>query len=479
MEIAVNRVEYVSKNNSIYLFGRDADKKRRTIKVGGFRPYFYSTNRIQDDAVIKIEKSDVPTFDGKEVYKITVSKPADVSRLREQSDRHYEADIPFVRRFLIDNQIKCGVLIENGKLLPVDDVENNLRLCYLDIEVASLEKKVPDVLDAKYPVIAICFYDNYTSQYYSYVLGELKDINWNVKTFETERELLKAFASDFASFDFDIITGWNVSKFDLPYLITRLKKLKLNPGTLSPLNKCFVNKNEAVISGRSVFDLLYSYIKLHEKQLVSYKLDYIANLELGRSKIELKDDITTVWRENPMLVATYNKNDVSLVVDIDKKVGIITEFYDEIRKIVGASFDDVLMPSVLNDILLLRQCHNKLILPSLKRYKQTYIQAAVVYEPTPGIYDSVAVLDLKSSYPMIIKSLNISPDTICDDGDIIVGKYRYKSNPRGILPQILDNLLALREEKRRLMLSAKDKGEFKKYDNQCYAMKFIINSIRY
>ena len=101
--------------HGLFLTGRGEDKKRRTFKVTGFEPYFFVKDAqldFADEAILSIEEGYKSLF-GAELQKITVRDPLVVARLRDSFKHHWEADIRFVRRFLIDKEIKSGFEINS------------------------------------------------------------------------------------------------------------------------------------------------------------------------------------------------------------------------------------------------------------------------------------------------------------------------------------------------------------------------------
>jgi len=150
-----------NKNSDIYLFNRNSQKIPVINKVKGFQPYFYVEK--QDGNYISI--------DGQKLDKIIVNNPKDVKELREHFLNHYEADILFVNRYIIDriSEIK----------------KEDIRICYLDIEVEKNSKgefALPQDADGR--ILSIGMYDNFDKEYTIFC------IDYNCKD---ELELIKNF----------------------------------------------------------------------------------------------------------------------------------------------------------------------------------------------------------------------------------------------------------------------------------------------
>lgn len=111
-------VNIKAEGRQIILYARDENGKKHRIRVNDFYPYFYSKRVLNDKHVVRVEKG-FKTLFGEEVYKIYVDHPGLVPKLRRPDD--YEADIPYVRRFLIDTGIKDYFVIPDDRLIKEND----------------------------------------------------------------------------------------------------------------------------------------------------------------------------------------------------------------------------------------------------------------------------------------------------------------------------------------------------------------------
>ena len=123
----------------IHIFGRDKDGGAHRLDVTGFTPYFYALesqrNNVPTD--LKIDDNIYNSIYKEKLIKIFTKKPSDIHDIRDKFT-HYEGDLLFTQRFLIDQQIKSGVSFETSPCLPNDvkpiDVNYNQRVCFVDIE---------------------------------------------------------------------------------------------------------------------------------------------------------------------------------------------------------------------------------------------------------------------------------------------------------------------------------------------------------
>jgi len=252
-------VEQEEKNNKplIHLFYRK-NKKRIHEVTDNFKPYFYTheDQTVDHHSILKQEKGYTSIFN-EQLKKITLDLPSNVPQVRNFIAQHYEADIPFNIRYMIDIEPAFG---------------DEPRRCYLDIEI-DVEKTFPEPKEAKHPISCITIFDSYTKKYYTLFLDKNKpkgltkriwknritgkDQQQYILSFKTEKELLRNFIKLIKGFDVDIFLGWNVHHFDMPYIINRMKNLHIRPDGLSPIGKVYIPRPhpkatdvDAIIKGR-------------------------------------------------------------------------------------------------------------------------------------------------------------------------------------------------------------------------------------
>ena len=150
----------------IKLIGRGEDGNRHTFKVTGFEPYFFVENAqidFADEAIVNVESGYKSLF-GADLQKITVRDPLVVRRLRDFWTHHWEADIKFTRRFLIDKEIKSGFEIDSPSFeiyhddIKSSDIQTSPITVFYDLEIDT-PNRIPDWQNPIYPIIANTFYD--------------------------------------------------------------------------------------------------------------------------------------------------------------------------------------------------------------------------------------------------------------------------------------------------------------------------------
>lgn len=445
-------IEVINRGEIIYEFGRK-DRQSYVRKIDNFKPHFF----VEDS------KGEYRSLFGKRLKKVIVNKPSDVPKEREKYLKHYEADILYPNRYLIDRYDKIE--------------KEEIRICFVDIETES-KKQFPNINNPVNKILTITCHDNFDNEY---------------TTFDEEREerMLNKFMDYIQLKDPDMLVAWNGSNFDYPYLIARCEHLGLliNKLARKGFNSYLFKSNwgrVAICEGRILFDLLYAYKNLTQNERESYSLDYVSKYELGEGKEEYEGELEDLYYNDRKKFIEYNRKDVELMIQLNKKLKII-EFMDEIRRYVRCRFDDVYSHSKILDCLMLHECgKRKIILPSYESKEDVgMIKGAFVFQPEGGLYNSIVSADLKSLYPSIIVSCNISPETKLlkeeDDCINIEDKYFYKKK-EGVIPFIVNKLFKERETYEKLMVEAEKKYgiesiEAKSYDNLQYAVKVVMNAI--
>jgi len=249
---------------------------------------------------------------------------------------------------------------------------------------------------------------------------------------DNEYALLETFVAWWESTMPDVITGWNVDKFDMTYLCNRIRRVcgekvmnKLSPWGLvsSQEIEVYGKMNESFnIAGVSILDYLDIYRKFTFTNRENYRLDTIANIELGQKKLDhsefdsFKDFYTNGWDK----FVDYNMIDVDLVDRLEEKMKlidlVILMAYD-----AHVNYGDTFAQVRLWDVIIYNYLKKKNIVLSPKQSsdKKDQFAGAYVKEPIPGAYDWIVSFDLNSLYPSLIRFLNISPETLQDD------KYPY------------------------------------------------------
>ncbi|HVP24535.1 MAG TPA: DNA-directed DNA polymerase, partial [Methanomicrobiales archaeon] len=491
IRIAINQVEYTNSPQGplIHIFGRDVNGAAVHLEVTGFRPYFYAPfeevagGPLPSGIDVEADR-EYQSIRGDTLTRMYTRRPTDVRDYRERF-HHYEADIPFATRFLIDNGLTGGVespglQVDYHALRPAE-VNAPARTCIFDIECED-ERGLPEFGRDK--IIAITCWDSFQDDYTSFVFpagGQVpapaipsSDEKITVEVCRDEKEMLLAFSRYLQERDPDILSGWNILVFDVPYIINRMEVLGMNPTILARLEE---RTERVALRGRALFDLLDGYKKMHGSQRESYRLDAVAEEEVGETKIRFTGTLSALWREDPARLVEYNRRDVELCVAINRKNHIIG-FYREIARYVGCPLDRTLNSSQVIDIYVLRKAFGRFVLPSKGFAAAEEFEGATVFDPSRGVKENVVVLDLKSLYPMAMMTINASPETKDPDGEYRAPNgVRFRREPDGLTRSIIAELLKEREQKKRLRDGFPfGSPEFVLYDLQQNVLKVIMNT---
>ena len=372
------------------------------------------------------------------------------------------------------------------------DIEK-IKLVTLDIEVKS-ENGFPDVESAAEEILLISIQDYTTKQIITWGLGNFVNKKKNVtyKGFKTEFDLLSNFINWWMIEENtpEVITGWNSKFYDIPYMCRRIERIlgaklmkRMSPwGLVTECETHIMGRRHISydIGGVSQLDYLDLYKKFTYKAQESYRLDYIASVELGQKKLDhsefdtFKDFYTNGWQK----FVEYNIIDVELVDRLEDKMKLIelalTMAYD-----AKVNYEDVFYQVRMWDTIIYNYLkrRNIVIPPKNKSHKNEKYAGAYVKEPIPGKYDWVVSFDLNSLYPHLIMQYNISPETLLDqrhpsvtvdkilDEDINFELYKdsavcangamYRKDVRGFLPEIMEKIYKDRTVYKKKMIVAK------------------------
>mgnify|MGYP002640951631 FL=1 len=404
----------------------------------------------------------------------------------------------------------------------VDYDFSQLNIMSLDIETTS-ENGFPSVEEAREEILCITVKDFTSKKIITWGCGEFRNSRDDVHYVycQNERELLLKFLEYWVQKTPDVITGWNVKFFDMPFICRRIDRMLSikHMRSMSPWNsvrerKLFVKGQEKIyydIIGVATLDYYDLYQKFTYTNQESYRLDHIAFVELGQKKLDHSEfeNFQDFYRSDWQKFIEYNIHDVELVDMLEDKMKLIelavTMAYD-----AKVNFEDVfyqvrMWDSIIYDALTQE---NIIIPPKTESTKDQQYAGAYVKEPKPGIYDWVVNFDLNSLYPHLIMQYNISPETLLDDrvSGINVDKLLnreidtstldgvtmcpngtlFTTKKQGFLPKLMEKIYTERTIYKKKMLAAKQEYEntkdpqlvkdIAKYNNIQMARKIQLNS---
>ncbi len=306
-----------------------------------------------------------------------------------------------------------------------------ISVCSIDIEVdISNEKGFPDIQAAANEITLITISRKGKKAVFG--CGEFVNTNPDVTYYQCKDEyaLLQSFIEMWNSVEFspDIVTGWNVEFFDIPYIVNRIIRVlgmsaarKLSPwGNLNERQIPRLGGREGETNqvwepiGVTVLDYMQLYKKFAYSIQESYSLDHIAFVELGERKLDYGEygSLAGLQVGNWQKYTEYNIKDVELVDRLDDKLKLIELIY---AMAYGAkvNFQDSFTTVRAWDIII----HNYLLERNIVIPQNSMsdsdrgILGGYVKDPQVGMHKWVVSLDLNSLYPHIIMQYNISPET--------------------------------------------------------------------
>jgi len=413
----------------------------------------------------------------------------------------------------------------------------------IDIEVGS-ENGFPDPYQANEPITAIAIKylggDTYVFGCgdYDKTLDKENDTSRVIYVkCKDEHSLCRQFLHLWTDKCPDILTGWNTKFFDEPYIINRFRKILGEDLTkkLSPWN--YIGERRTKINGREMiaYNLMgvesLDYIELYKwyapggKSQESYRLDAIAQVELGEGKISYDeyDNLHSLYRLNYQKFIEYNIKDVELIIKLEDKLKLlelgVTLAYD-----TKTNFEDIFAQTRMWDALTNSYLFEKGIIvpPRIIKEKDGMFEGAYVKEVQVGAHEWVASFDLNSLYPHLMMQYNISPETLIEpenytesmrailsagvsvdkmlakdvDTSILEGVtitpngQFFRTDIQGFLPRMMEEMYTDRSKFKKMMLKAKQEYEnepdeskkyeiekrIAKYNNIQLAKKVSLNS---
>ena len=304
----------------------------------------------------------------------------------------------------------------------------------------------------------------------------------------------------------DVVTGWNIRFFDIPYLINRTAKVvgleavnKYSPWGLIDYREVTRRQRKEDtydIKGISQLD----YLELFQKfgysygAQESYKLDHIASVVLGEKKLSFEESgsLRNLYKDDYQRYIDYNMKDVQLVERLEDKMGLITLAMTVAYK-GGVNYNDTFGTTAIWESIIYRKLQSLRKVPPLEvipAQKQSFA-GGFVKEPQVGIHDWVVSFDLNSLYPNIIVQWNMSTETLIDrqsdDATCAANGSFYRKDQEGVIPNIIVDYYDERTSIKKMMLAAKQEyekentyaleKEINQLENRQMALKILLNSL--
>ena len=434
------------------------------------------------------EVTDYKSLDGRPLRRVMPGSIADCRNFVQQY-----ADID---EFEIHGNTRYLYQYINEKY-PGDEIKFDsslIRVFTIDIETAA-ENGFPDIQSADQEILLISLRDSFTNRITVWGSKAFPNEDRQVDYIhcDDETKLLHSFLGWWQENFPDVITGWNVQLFDIPYICRRMNRMLGDKYTkmLSPWK--MVSDREIYIKGRkqiaydipgiSCLDYLELYKEFTYTNQESYRLDHIAFVELEQKKLDhsefdtFKEFYTNDWHK----FVEYNIHDVRLVDRLDDKMKLLelafTMAYD-----AKVNFEDVYSQVRMWDAIIYNYLEKQKIAipPKQNSHKDAQYAGAYVKEPIPGMYDWVVSFDLNSLYPHLIMQYNLSPETLLPrrssvNVDMLLDKdfdtsdlagetlcangTHYTTKEQGFLPKLMEKIYQDRTIYKKKMLAAKQQYE--------------------
>ena len=488
-------------NNLLYIGYEDGQRIQRKFK---FSPTLY---------VVSNQITEYKTLDGRYAKPIRFDT---VGQARDFKDKYKDVEnfeVHGYDRFLYQ-------YISEEFSNEVDYDIKTLKITSLDIEVAC-ENGFPNVRECAEQLLAITVQDYQTRKLKVFATRDYHNTRKDVDFIycDDEKHLLQCFLAYWQTDFPDVLTGWNVELYDVPYICGRLERLfgEKELKMMSPWG--MVKSEEIEIKGRSnilynlmginVLDYMDLYKKFTYTNQESYRLDHIAFVELAQKKLDhseyenFKDFYTKDWQK----FIDYNIKDVELVLQLEDKMKLL-ELAVALAYDAKVNLKDVYYQVRMWDTLIYNflKERNVVVPPAKRSNKDEKYAGAYGKEPIPGKYEWVVSFDLNSLYPHLIMQYNISPETLWESRhpsanverllnqtDKIDPQFatcangaQYRKDIHGFLPEMMQKIYDERVQSKKLMLMAKQEYEktptkdleksISKYNNIQMARKIQLNS---
>lgn len=545
-KMIVTDIDYITYEDKpvIRLFGKiKGDKEGQNIIAldGTFEPYLYVIPegnieecilQIEDEIEpIRIEKLIKKDFQvEKDFLKVFFKHPQDVPKKRDMlrdlnlvNDLR-EHDIPFYRRYLIDNDLyPMGVVEVEGELVdsfptidsnnksleimkldhsPVmsDNAYQNFTILSFDLEVYN-PKGMPNA--DKDEIIMIGAASNTGINKVISTKGENIDF---VETVSSEKEMIESFVKLIKDNNFDIIVGYNSDNFDFPYLRDRAKilgvdlDLGMDGSSLKFLRRGYTNA--ATIKGLIHVDL-YLVMRRY-MNLDRYTLERVYQELFGEEKIDVPGDkIFMYWDSDGEeldrlfdyslddTVSTLKIAEQTLPINLELTRVVGQPFFDITRMATGQQAEWYLVRKAfeINEVV-----PNKPTGKDFINRKHESNVGGYVKQPEVGLHENLVQFDFRSLYPSLIISKNISPDVLyheddsfdslvddeIDKEDYFISPehhYMFKKSPKGFIPSVIGNVLDERTRIKTAMKKSTDYTEKMMLDVQQQALKRLANTM--
>ncbi|MCC7575426.1 MAG: DNA-directed DNA polymerase, partial [Methanomethylovorans sp.] len=552
MNFQILDADYVTEGNApvVRLFGRAEDGKSACCYVPGFEPYFYVNASGELDLICKLIKERFEVVKSVEIVQrfepvgyqkskkpmiqVTTYEPRHVPEIRDDIlqipgvKEVYETDILFRNRFLIDRglhgmgwvsvspsqeahpggKIYCDTVCLDRQPVEVDKLPNApLKFLSFDIECLPIGGSMPSPDTSPVIMISLTFTPAYNGHETIVLVAKpVSGAGSDVEPQQDEVSMFMRFFEIIRNYDPDVLLGYNINDFDIPYISDRVKILSDSGAAIDsgsgrdgrPMSYRKIGTMTLIsLTGRVVVDVLP--LIRSQFSLKRYTLRNVSKELLEREKLDVApSEMEDHWNdegEKLLKFIDYARRDSELAMELVMKLQLLDR-YIAISRVSGSLLQEVIdggQTSMVEN-LLLRECRirDRVIPPKpdddlvyARNKSSEGLKGGEVLEPKKGLLENVVILDYKSLYPTIMMAHNLCYTTVVEkdvpeEGKTITppsgGRFVTADVSKGIMPAILENLLNRRTETKKLMKGVSNEDEYRALDATQLAMKILLNS---
>ncbi len=476
----------------IELFGKTRDRQSITILAYGFKPYLFAVDpkpdldqQMKDDPEVISAEHDSLLYKSEmhDVLKVTIKSPWKISEFKNRFQRKgykvLSADISFQHRFFYDKDMGACIRVSGE---PID------RPYYTDLVIRMDSFENIDSFDPGLKILSFDIENSVEHEFIYVICSTIKDgdvIRNGPAISGDESNIIEAFAALIRSEDPDVITGYNIDNYDIRKIMERSKARRMKdalPWGRDGSQPKLISDRFWRVKGRLVCDAWWAVKKqLRPKQET---LNAVSMMLLGEQKLDVDPKyMDSEWANNREKVIEYCFKDSELALRILLEVDTVRKDMD-LAAVSKLTIEDVMTSgsSQLSDSLLIRAAdRNKVAVPMMgaRIAGADQIEGGYVHSMTPGLYHWVCVEDFKSMYPSLIIAKNICFTTLCEDGEIVSpsgARFMSKERREGLLPRILEDLMAERDRIKKQMKQTTDPHEHNYLDGLQAAVKVLMNT---
>lgn len=340
-------------------------------------------------------------------------------------DQLNQVVVPYMEKRALDPNITYEGDMRISAKHAIDYYHYNIGDCkipqsnimFFDIEVDTGKDRVfPKPDEAKYPVNLITTIFN--SKRVTFVVDNKTEPitekpGVELRIFQKEKPMVLDFFKYVKECEPDFMAGWNAIGFDTFYLFNRLPKLRIPQTSVNNFSEFYVDgpKYVAHYPGTVVIDQDHLYRTFTFTKMENYKLGFIANHELGETKIQLPLPFNEMYWKMLNKTIEYNIRDTELLEKLENKLKHIN-LMNELRIVCTTSFDSCTSSGQIDSLMIFYLRGKGLASKNSDPYiKKEDYPGAYVYEPIPDIYENITDFDFSSLYPSIIITYNIGPNS--------------------------------------------------------------------